>query len=151
MIPTILFHQAQELILINEQKRILKELNKIRIDFYPVFPLWCFIKSELPAVSSAKELKSLIKKVEINSPVSEKENLMFPVRIEFNDGNKIEESIIFAVSANKNQEERILLPEKILSSADIKYPLLCRIFRAADIKISGANFEVFNPVWIKIS
>ena len=71
MIPTILFHQAQELILINEQKRILKELNKIRIDFYPVFPLWCFIKSELPVICSAKELKSLIKKVEINSPVSE--------------------------------------------------------------------------------
>ena len=150
MTPAIILHQTQELLLINEQKRILKELNDTHIDFYPVFPLWCFIKSDLPLVSSAKELKRLIGKVEINSPAVNKEkNLVFPVGIEFKDRRTVEEYIIFAVSAHKSAEEKIMPAAAKLSSADIKYPILCRVFRTADIKINGASFEVFNSAWVK--
>ncbi|MGP1459317.1 MAG: hypothetical protein ACTTKL_08400 [Treponema sp.] len=150
MTPALLLHQTQELLLLSEQRRILSCLNARRAEFYPVYPLWCFIRGEKLGSASSAELKRRITSVEIKSPVRDAENLIFPVGIGLIEGIYIEEKIVFAVRARQtydgNCDEREgAFPE----AASGVFPIACRIFQAAEVQREGAQFEAFNAVWVK--
>ena len=140
MKSAILFHQAQELILLREQKRILRILNDRAVAYYPVFPLWCFCDDPVCA-RELEKLKRAIRSVTLHTPCVKENALIFPVAIELCGQAAAEASVVFAVQASP----QCAAPER-LPVAEL-FPIRCKTFRLAAVRQNGAAYEAFSPVW----
>ena len=141
MQPAILFHQAQELILLREQKRILRILNESAVTYYPLFPLWCFLEGALGERNPA-QLKRAFRSVTLHAPREKENTLIFPVAIDLNGENPAEAAVAFAVQAHP-----LPAPPQIIPDASL-YPIRCKTFRLTFVQKNGAATEAFSPVWI---
>lgn len=149
MKPGIVFHKDDQLMLVNLQKKAIKEFISRGIRTFPSFPVHCIFQGEWTDGLKAKELKSEICGVELEQPLARSGKILVPVKILMKNGEINLEHIILAkteTEAGAEAEADFSEGMEVVWGKAKKI----RIFQLADIKKTGPVTEVWNPVWCKI-
>lgn len=137
----LLFHPDQELLFIRQQKRILSELNKDSVRFYPFYPVYCPLCSKIFQTCPPAEIKKMIASVSVKNCVVTEKSLVFPVEILLRDGNVVSEQITAGIQTADGGTE--------LDTDFFPFRMECRIFRIARIETDGFTTAFYDTVWVK--
>jgi hypothetical protein len=137
-------HPTEQLILAQMQHSILILLNSNNFCWYPQYPLWVqFDNQNMPCIRTIKQMsvQFSIKKAQIKNEI-----LFFPATLKLNDSTIRTGKIIFG---KKRSNALKIRSEEIPETAEIQYPLTCRVFRAADAVFYGCSWKVIQSTWVK--
>ncbi|MFA6856039.1 MAG: hypothetical protein WCR31_02420 [Treponema sp.] len=143
-------HSADILLLNKVQKKILASLNRERTDWYPVFPLWA-VPDENNTNKDSASVRGTILDLIINAPIINESLIYFPVELNMKNGNTLKGKIYAGKKRQAAASPRDIYTDSVLQTT---FPIICRIFRAADAEftsISGndSEWKVLKSFWIK--
>ena len=148
MNAAILPNPNDELELVTLQKSLIENINKPLEEncVFPFFPL--FIELNSPAFSSKKlsEIKKEIENVQIQPHTIQDNKIYFPVSIKLKDGKEYREKLIIGTT-----KTTISQMEAVGNNTSQNFIKSLKVFRLCELKKSGFQTEIWNPLWVKLS
>ena len=146
MTKCLQFHKDDELILVREQKKIIKLINSLedKNSAYPLFPLFCPLSNPDYEGIPNSQFKNIFSKIKIQNIEILENKLFFNVCIETNEQKIFQEKLYFARLSKWDEKINKIIKEEIFEKE-------IRIFQIIEIKKTGFSYEIWNPVWCKLS
>ncbi|MBQ5998569.1 MAG: hypothetical protein IJL70_03770 [Treponema sp.] len=137
----IRFHPNTELLLIEEQKKFILEINSRfeKCISFPFYPLVCPLNNDFFKSKNQAEIKNIFSDFVIRKIFTEKDKIFFEAKLKLIGGQNITEKFTAGTSENAN----------LIQNKEKDLNLKCRTFQIAEIKKTGFTYELWNPVWCK--